>query len=209
MKTFRSIFLLVAILWASSHRTASLYDHTYYVAPSDSMCTNTYPCQELGYYWINASTYFQSQTQFIFLPGVHIFELGYVLEVQDIVNTRLVGSGNFTQHSVAESVKEYGFDPYNDDQYITYLESTTVILCTNPSGLSFSNITNLTLANLTILNCGQYSPMTSQNASIHISDVYSLLMEGVSVLNSTGFGLFGYNIFGHSQITNSSFVGNN
>ena len=207
----RSILILAAIiLWASSPTTATLYDHTYYVAPSDSMCTNdTYPCQELDKYLINASTYFQSQTQFIFLPGVHIFQLGNLLEVQNILNICLVGSGDFTQHSVAENVSEYGFDHYNDDQYITYLQSTTVILCTNPSGLSFFNVTNLTLANLTLLNCGQYSPLTLQNASIHIANVYSLLMEGVSVLNSTGFGLYGCNIFGHSKITNSSFVGNN
>ena len=201
--------ILAAIFWASTS-TASLYDHTYYVAQNTSMCTNaTNPCQEFGKYLINASIYFQSRTKFIFLPGEHLFNIESVLEVHNKWNILLVGSDIFTQHSVAENVNEYGFDSYNDDYNITYLQSTTIILCTNPSGLSFTNVTNVTFANLTLLNCGQYSSLTSQTATIHISNVYSLLIEGVSVVNSTGYGLFGANIFGQSRITSSSFLGNN
>ena len=204
-----SLLILAAILRISPC-VASSYDHTYTVAPNNSMCTNaTNSCQVFRKYLINATIYFQSQTEFIFLPGVHLFDLGYLLEVQDKLNLRLVGSGKFTEHSLTENVKQYGLDPYNDDQYITYLQSTTVILCTNRSGLLFSNITNLTISNLTVLNCGQYSSLTSRSASIQVSNIYSLLIEGVSVLNSTGYGLFGANIFGQSQITSSSFVGNN
>ena len=186
MNISRSFLILAAILWIFPS-TALLY--TYYVAPNNSMCTNStmYPCQEFRNYLSNASIYLNSQTEFIFLSGVHLFDLGSLLEVHNKSNISLVGSGNFTQHSVAENVNEYGFDPYNDDQYITYLQSTTIIICTNPSGLSFSNVTNLTLANLTLLNCGQNSSLTSQMASIHISNVYNLLIDGVSVLNSTGY----------------------
>ena len=202
--------LILATILRASLCVASSYDHTYYVAPNNSMCAiASNSCQEFRKYLINATIYFQSQTEFIFLPGVHLFDLGYLLEVQNKSNLRLVGSGNFTEHSLAENVKQYGLDPYNDDQYITYLQSTTIILCTNLSGLLFSNITNLTISNLTLLNCGQYSSLTSQNATIHISNIYNLLIEGISVLNSTGYGLFGANIFGQSQITSSSFVGNN
>ena len=209
VKFLRS-YLILAIILGTSPCAASSYDHTYTVAPNNSMCINaTNSCQVFRKYLINAKIYFQSQTEFIFLPGVHLFDLGYLLEVHDKLNLHLVGSSNFKEHSLAENVKQYGLDPYNDDQYITYLQSTTVILCTNRSGLMFSNITNLTLSNLTLLNCGQYSFLTSQIASIHISNIYNLLIEGVSVLNSTGYGLFGANIFGQSQITSSSFVGNN
>ena len=148
--------LLVAILGLSLS-AASQYDHTYYVTPDVSSCHNVnYTCQDFKTYFNNASYYFQSGTEFKFLPGVHLFDLGGILSVQDIVNIRLVGSDTFTQRSVAEDVEEYGFDPYAYDSNISYFQSSTIILCTNPSALSFSNVTNLTLANFTILNCGQY-----------------------------------------------------
>ena len=150
-------------------------------------------CQHLAKvfrkYSINANIYFNLQAKIIFLPGVHIMDLGTLNGVQDKQNICLVGSNNFTQHSVAENVNEYGFDPYSDDQYITYFQSTTIILCTNPSVFAFYNVTNLTLANITFINCGYYSPVTSQNASIHISNVYDLL-ESVSVLNGTNYKIF-------------------
>ena len=197
--------LLVAILGLSLS-AASQYDHTYYVTSNVSSCTNiNYTCQELKKYFNNASYYFQSGTEFIFLPGVHLFDLGSILSVQDIVNIRLVGSDTFTQRSVAEDVEEYGFDPYAYDNNISYFQSSAIILCTNPSALSFSNVTNLTLANFTILNCGQYLA----NASISLTNVYNLLIDGLSVQNSAGFGLYGLNVLGTSQIMRSSFVGNN
>ena len=207
INSYEFFLILVAILGTSL--STAQYDNTYYVTPNVSMCTNIAElCQEFKTYFNNIS-YFQSKTQFIFLPGVHLFDLGSVLSVLDIVDIRLVGSENLTQHSVAENVKEYGFNPYSADDNITYFQSSTSIVCTNLSGLLFSNVTNLTLANLTLLNCGQYSSVTSQNASIHISSVYNLSMEGVSVQNSTGYGLVGVNVLGQSHITRSSFVANN
>ena len=201
--------LLVAILGlplcAASH-----YDHTYYVTPNVSSCTNVnYTCKEFKTYFNNASYYFQSGTEFTFLPGVHLFDLGSILSVQDIVNIRLVGSDNFTQRSVAEDVEEYGFDPYAYDNNISYFQSLTIILCTDPSAISFSNVTNLKLENLTILNCGQYLTTLNVNSSIYLSNVYNLLIDGLSVQNSSGYGLYGLNVLGQSQIMTSSFVGNN
>ena len=90
--------LLVAILGLSLS-AASQYDHTYYVTPNVSFCTSIdYTCQDLKTYFNNASYYFQSGTEFIFLPGVHLFDFGSILSVQDIVNIRLVGS--VTSHNV-------------------------------------------------------------------------------------------------------------
>ena len=143
--------LLVAILGLSLS-AASQYDHTYYVTPNVSLCTNVnYTCQDVKTYFNNASYYFQSGTEFIFLPGVHLFDLESILSVEGIVNLRLAGSDTFTQRSVVENVVEYGFDPYAYDNNASYLQSSTVILCTSRSGLSFFKVTNLTLANLTML----------------------------------------------------------
>ena len=201
--------LLVAILGLSLS-AASQYDHTYYVTPNVSLCINVnYTCQEFKTYFNNASYYFQSGMEFIFLSGVHLFDLGSILSVQDIVNLRLVGSDNFTRRSVAENVEEYGFDPYAYDNNISYFQSSTIILCTDPSALSFSNVTNLTLANLTILSCGQYLTTLNVNSSIYLSNAYNLLIDGLSVQNSSGYGLYGLNVLGQSQIMTSSFVGNN
>ena len=205
--------LLLVAIFGLSHSAASQYDHTYYVTPNVSLCTNVnYTCQDFRTYFNNASYYFQSGTEFIFLPGVHLFDLGSIISVQDIVNIRLVGSDTFTQRSVAEDVEEYGFDPYAYDNNISYLQSTTIILCTNPSARSFSHVTNLTLANFTVLNCGHYwitNISDILNVGIYMSNVYNLLIDGLTVKNSSGCGLCGLNILGQSQITRSSFVGNN
>ena len=106
---------------------------------------------------------------------------------------------------MAEDVVEYGLDPYAYDNNITYFQSSTIILCNNPSALSFSNVTNLTLANFTMLNCGQYLT----NASISLTNVYNPLIDGLSVQNSSGCGLHGLNVLGTSQIMRSLFVGDN
>ena len=205
-----TIPLLLVALFGLSLSAASQYDHTYYVTPNVSSCTNVNnTCQDFKTYFNNASYYFQSGTEFIFLPGIHLFDLGSILSVQDIVNIRLVGSDNFTQRSVAEDVEEYGFDPYAYDKNISYLQSSAIILCTIPSALSFSNVTNLTLANFTMLNCGQYVTTLSISSSIDLSNVYNLLIDGLSVQNSSGYGLYGLNVLGQSQIIRSSFVANN
>ena len=206
----------LVLLLATLHTTlseASHYDKTYYVTPNVSSCTNINgTCHEFKTYFNNASYYFQSGTEFIFLPGVHILER--FLSVQDIVNIRLVGSDTFTQCSVAEDVEEYGFDPYAYDKNISYFQSSTIILCTNPSGLSFSNVTNLTLANMTIQNCGHtctvcIGPVLNYSSGIDFTNVYNVLVDGLAVRNSSGFGLTGANVFGQSQIMRSSFVANN
>ena len=84
--------LLVAILGLSL-TLASQYDHTYYVTTNVSSCTNiSGTCHEFNTYFNIASYYFQSGTEFIFLPGEHLFDLGCILSVQGIVNIHLVGS---------------------------------------------------------------------------------------------------------------------
>ena len=189
----------------------SQYTTTYYVTPNASTtpCSDHDPCYEFKTYYQNSSYYFQSNTQFIFLPGVHVFDLGGLLSVRDIDNISLVGSDNLTLHTVAEKVKEYGFDSYDEDDVITYFESSTKIKCSNQSGFVFSKISNLAIANLSMVSCGQYSSLTSFTAALHMFNIINLSMEGVSIQNSSGYGMLGVNILGYSQITKSSFIANN
>ena len=72
----------------------------------------------------------------------------------------------------------------------------------------FSGVTNLTLANLTVLNCGHSEANFNLNTSINFLNVYNLLIDGLLVKNSSGYGLFGTNLLGQSQIMRSSFVAN-
>ena len=183
------------------------YANTFYITPnaSTTSCPGD-PCYELKIYLQNASYYFQSNTQFIFLPGVHTFDTGFPLVVEGKENISLVGSYNFTQHSVDEKVMEYGFDPYDEDVRITFAQSASIILCSGKSGFHFLNMVNISLINVSLLNCGKDSP---GRASIYMSNISNLLMDGVSIQNSTGYGLSGVNVLGQSFIVNSSFIANN
>ena len=138
-----------------------------------------------------------------------MFGLGDLLLVQDKYNISLVGSANLTVHTVAEKVIEYGFDQHDEDDHITFLESSTKIVCSNQSGFAFANISYLVLANLSIVSCGQYNQVTSFTAAVHLVSVLHLSMDGVSIQNSTGYGLVGVSVLGYSKITRSSFIANN
>ena len=61
-------------------------------------------------------------------------------------------------------------------------------MCTNPSsGISFVNVTNLILTNITFANCG----ITTDNRSAVFS-TYDVMIEGVSIQNATGYGILQY-----------------
>lgn len=183
---------------------------TMYVTPNvtTTICPGT-PCFELNTYVRNSSSYFSSDAVFIFLPGTHV--LDSIVMVANKDNIQMIGSSNLTQYSISAKVLEYHFDAYDKDSSVTYQESSTEVLCTgyNNTGFVFSNITNLSLINITFLSCGTYSNLTDKIAGIHTINTYNLVMEGMSIQNSTGYGLLGVNMFGHTKITRSSFIANN
>ncbi|KAL5493879.1 hypothetical protein EMCRGX_G015113 [Ephydatia muelleri] len=183
---------------------------TMYVTPNvtTTICPGT-PCFELNTYVRNSSSYFSSDAVFIFLPGTHV--LDSIVMVANKDNIQMIGSSNLTQYSISAKVLEYHFDAYDKDSSVTYQESSTEVLCTgyNNTGFVFSNITNLSLINITFVSCGTYSNLTDKIAGIHTINTYNLVMEGMSIQNSTGYGLLGANMFGHTKITRSSFIANN
>ena len=182
---------------------------TIYVTPNvtTNQCPGTH-CLELNTYVHNASSFFLSTSEFIFLPGIHFLD-SHVM-VANIDNLQMIGSPNLTQYPFSLKVQEYGFDSYDEDNNVTYLESSTHITCTsyNDTGFVFVNVTNLTIINVTFVNCGVYFNLTYQSAGIHMVSIHNLLMEGVSIQNSTGYGLLGVNLLGYSQMIKSSFIGN-
>ena len=227
----RMAYILLAVLLflvPCSHTTSVGFTNancTYIVTP-DGTCLDTVeiPCTTLNNYIQNASHYFQSNSTFCFLPGVHLMNSG-CLKIESLSAIDFIGLGTFNQLSVSDKVKAFNFNvSFDDDQSITFLETTTVIQCDNSSGFFFNNITQLSFRNLTVMNCGAnvtdvltYIQTTSPIISIGLVryvavlmvNVSDLLIETTSIQNSTGYGFMGINILGQSQITGSSFVGNN
>ena len=136
-------------------------------------------------------------------------------------NISLVGLGGLVQHSLEDKVNEYNFTSYEDDQNITFLQSTSAIQCKSPFAFVFNNIMNLFLQNMTIQNCGANAtnmimPIQGSESFPNINSVAFLMIsitdlrfEYTSVQNSTGYGFVGINMLGCSQLVGSSFVGNN
>lgn len=194
---------------------------SYLVTPNDTFCPNStqIPCSNFSTYIQNVSLYFQSQTTFCFLPGEHLVGTTTSLLVTNVSDLALIGLGSFTHYSVADKVHEYGFTVnYDDDKSITYMQSTSVINCDTNFSFVLRNIANLSLINFTMVDCGAshiqegfWLPNTTgiPNAAVLLINVSNLYLHGVSIQNSTGYGLLGINVLGQSEVSDSSFVGNN
>ena len=101
----------------------------YTVIPDDHYYPNTtcHHCHNLQHYLLNVTKYFTSNTQLLFLPGLH--HLHTDLIIQNVHNISLIGS---TANG-------------------TTLD--TVIQCNSSYGILMNNITNLTVKNFTIQAC--------------------------------------------------------
>ena len=98
----------------------------YTVTPDDHYYPNTtcHHCHNLQHYLLNITKYFTSNTQLLFLPGLH--HLHTDLIIQNVHNISLIGS----------------------------TANGTVIIQCNPSvSIVMTNITNLMLEDITIKNC--------------------------------------------------------
>ena len=101
----------------------------YTVTPDDHYYPNTtcHHCHNLQHYLLNVTKYFTSNTQLLFLPGLH--HLHTDLIIQNVHNISLIGS---TANG-------------------TTLD--TVIQCNSLYGIVMTNITNLTMKNMVVKDC--------------------------------------------------------
>ena len=151
---------------------------------------------------VDNGSFIDSNTTLYFMGGEHTIELqkpGHLV-IKDITNLALLNS-----------------DPYG-----------AKIVCEMQSfGLAFLNITNLTLRNIVLSNCGtklsmqlaqdalarqtdQMMKISNQpKAALFAVNVFSLTMIAVEVSNSSGHGFLGMNIIGNSQILYTIFRENN
>ena len=144
-----------------------------------------------------------------------------MLMIENGSTISLIGLGGLVQLSLREKVNEYNFTSYEDDQNITFFQSSSVIECKSPFAFIFSNITDLKLLSITMQNCGGIvtsiiMPIQGVESFPNISSVAILMIHitnlifgNTSVQNSTGYGVVGINMLGYSQLVGSSFVGNN
>ena len=175
--------------------------HHYYVtATNGSDCPPIFPCHPLNYYAQNAALYFTSNTVVEFLPGLH--ELNYTghVEIMFVRNLTLIGNDS------------------NVNTPTTCSHSDSIVFCTNYSGFHFGKMSDLKLMNLQFTHCGaamysRFAPILSYDNKFYfalaIVGVHNLVISGVTVEKSYGYGLYGFNIWNRSAITDSCFISNN
>ena len=150
------------------------------MTPHDHYCPNTtcHHCHNLQHYLLNITKYFTSNTQLLFLPGLH--HLHTDLLVQNVHNISLIGS---TANG-------------------TTLD-TVIIQCNSSVGIKMSNITDLTMANLAIVNC-KINRIFSKNC-ITLSHCYNIELQNIKTYTSDllyGSTIRVINILGISSFMN-------
>ena len=159
--------------------TGSVYN----VTPDDNYYPNTtcHHCQSLQHYLLNTTKYFTSNTQLLFLPGLH--HLHTDLIIQNVHNISLIGSTT------------NGTTP------------DTVIQCNSSVGIVMTNITNLIVTNITVRSClgNEY-----YNATLLIKQCTKVQLRHVVIEEShNSYGIVGINILGDSHfsyITNNVII---
>ena len=165
---------MIAVLFLTllfSPATGSVYN----VIPDNHYYPNTtcHHCHNLQHYLLNATKYFTSNTQLLFLAGLH--HLHTDLIIQNVHNISLIGS------------TANGTTP------------DTVIQCNSSAGVVMTNITNLVLSNMTINNCGHSVAVDLKDCSyVQCSHV---VVQGQTSLGIYSTNIFGASHFTHVAST--------
>ena len=150
--------------------TGSVYN----VTPDDHYYPNTtcHHWYNLQHYLLNTTNYFTSNTQLLFLPGLH--HLHTDLVIQNVHNISLIGG---TTNGTAPD---------------------TVIQCNSSVGIVMSNITNLIVTNITVRSCMG----NKYNVAVLIKQCANVLLRHVVIEEShKSYGIAGINILGDSHFS--------
>ena len=178
------------LLWISFATSSGTAGNIYYVKPSinGSRCPNhQYQCHTLMYYISNPTHFFTSKTQLLFLPGEHVLRSNATVQISNIVNFSMAGTGD-TLH------------------FHGYSEPASKILCQGQTGFRFHNVTSLQLQKLTFTQCEQASVGSELHGALVLSSITSLTISDIMVRNSRGYGLHARKLQGYSFITDSTFL---
>ena len=164
----------------------------YTVTPDDHYYPNTacHHCHNLQHYLLNVTKYFSSNTQLLFLPGLH--HLHTDLIIQNVHNISLIGS---TANG-------------------TTLD-TVIIQCNSSGGIIMTNIADLTTKKLTVKKCEIDTKMLTKmlsniTISLHYTEKSIVLINCLNVesINITLHGknpCYTHSLMGVNVLGNSSF----
>ena len=165
--------------------------HTVYTVTPDghyNPSTKCYSCHNLQHYLLNITKYFTSDTQLVFLPGLH--HLHTDLIIQNVHDISLIGS---TANG-------------------TTLD-TAIIQCNSSVGITMSNITNLTMAKLEVKKCRikdnflNIDHQTFIGLGMVLSHCYNIYLQNIAVYKSTQWykcNMLIMNVLGISSFINVS-----
>ena len=171
---------------------------------------DTQLCYTLSHIVEQPMNYFSSNTKIIFLPGIHTANTNGSIVIANVSNITLEGRGSAIQCTKGREV-----------------------------GFVFIDITNLSIANLHLDQCGAKLPdkveqlynhtvfsqlylnkaylysevdykdfYTKSFPVLYLIQVNTVTISWVNICNSSGPGLLGLNLMGHSTISQSFFVRN-
>ena len=182
--------LVSTLLWISFATSSGTAGNIYYVKPSinGSSCPHRqYQCHTLMYYISYPTHFFTSKTQLLFLPGEHVLRSNATVQISNIVNFSMAGTGD-TLH------------------FHGYSEPASKILCQGQTGFRFHNVTSLQLQKLTFTQCEQASVGSELHGALVLNSITSLTISDIMVRNSRGYGLHARKLQGYSFITDSTFL---
>ena len=162
-----------------------------FVKPTNDTSCPQQPCHTLEHYAQSWQLYLTSNTVVQFLPGEHVLEGDWnVLSVENIANLTLIGSNSMIFDSTPLGIP---------------MAASRVACRRSKTHFIFSNITNLFITRLTFSGCGGGTPQLK--FALLLLDVFNLILDSVTIQNSTGTGLIGYNLW-KSSIRHSAFTFN-
>ena len=161
------LFLSLSLL---SITTCTIYD----VTPDDTTCHH---CHNLQHYLLNTTKYFNSNTQLLFLPGLHRLHTNLI--IQNVHNISLIGSTT------------NGTTP------------DTAIQCDPSVGIVMNNITSLTMRNMVIQNCtAGYDIPTETYIAILIEQCSLVQLHSIQTSHTGTSSIKVINTIGDSYLAN-------
>ena len=169
--------------------------HMCYIKPNDNRECPGNPCYTIDHYLQYPATYFKSNTTFYFLQGTHR------------INQSIIAKSLKLSHSHLALVGQSPY-PNNLTSNTTLGNMQPVIKCATRFAFSFYFAQSILIANLSFISCGAVDPFIGFTAALIFVFTTDVNIIGVSVQNSTGFGVYMLKVLGNSQIAYSSFIAN-
>lgn len=188
---FLAIMILLSVLQPVCTQVYYVIPDTLTPCPPDG-----FQCNTLNFYTEALVWYFEHNSVIRVLPGTHVLNKAGFVRTGSTSNLTITG---FYDHMHSDKIPS---------------QRSSIIQCNNQFSLGFKNIENLFITNLSFIHCGwqlplhkDFLPFTFQT-TLAFWIITNLLISGVVIRNSTGFGITAYNLLGHPRILNSVFINN-